>query len=798
MQIKSYSFLIRLVILLAFSLSFYSCGVWTNFTTYFNLYYDATDLFSQAEKDINTQRTDLFAEEEPAVSTTTSALLVKVEEKCSQILQFHAKSSYVDNSLFIIGKCFYYQGSYRKALRKFEELIATQPKSKLILQTRLWIGKNQMRLKEFDNSLATLKETRETAIKQGETEIAQDSYIEEIRYQIFKLDYPAAIDLAKNFLTISKDDELNSEVAFEIGKLYNKLNDYNNAIVYYRKVRDYSPTYNLRYSSLIEEGKALREIGQNDKALVIFNQLSREQKYVDVLDQIDFERGITYLKMDNLDKAVDLFIYVDTSFSKMPSAGKSAYVLGKIFLEKYKNFDSAAYYFNQVFSSTAPLEFVNLARNSSEQLRKYELLYLSVKDNYKQLNYALDSTAFVKDSIAYYTDLAKKTKTAKADSLKFKDEKSNRLANKTTARNEQTSAQKGQTGQQNPDQQQPGAQPQGQQTGQPPQNQQQLAQGQQPGLQQPGQQQSPQPNTSTQLLQWQQLKAQVKPPVRPILSIDSLTYYLVKSEYELGNLLIAEFNMPDSAYNYYSDINLNYPASPFEGRVVFAIGNYYLAINDTIKADSVFNVVYEKYRNESVVNNAALKLNKPMIDYNYDPAKELYVNAESMMSKSNYDSSIANMYKIYLTHSKSPIASKALYAIGWMLENKNLNDSAVVVYDTLIAKYPHSVYAADISPKVSFYKSELLRINKAKQDSLYALNNPKSNLVSKDSLLLKQQKSGKLADKTTGVNKGPENLKAGTNPNAAKAEDFIMNKNAVANPDTLIRIRGRGNRRIER
>ena len=83
MQIKSYSLLKRSVILITLSLSLYSCGVWTNFTTYFNLYYDATDLFSQAEDDINKSKTDMFSVEEPAVAPATSALLVKVEEKCS-------------------------------------------------------------------------------------------------------------------------------------------------------------------------------------------------------------------------------------------------------------------------------------------------------------------------------------------------------------------------------------------------------------------------------------------------------------------------------------------------------------------------------------------------------------------------------------------------------------------------------------------------------------------------------------------------------------------------------------------
>jgi TolA-binding protein len=813
MQNNFYSFFRWLFALIILSLSLCSCGVWTNFTTFFNLYYDAHDLFSQAEDDINKRETDIFSEQDSAVSTSTSALLEKVEEKCSKILQFHAESSYIDNSLFMIGKCFYYLGDYRKALRKFEELIATQPKSSLVLETRLWIGKTQMRLKDFDNSLTTLKDTREEAIKQNEREIAQNTFIEEIRYQIFKKDYSASIDLAKGFLIISKNDVLNAEVAFEIGKLYNKLNDYNDAIVYFKKVSDYSPTYDLKFNSLIEQGKVLREIGENDKALEIFNQLSRQQKYADALDQIDFEIGETYLKMDKVEKAVDQFIYVDTSFSKSPSAGKSAYELGKIFLDNYKNFDSAAYYFNRVFSSTAPSDYINLANSSSDQLRKYEILYIKVQDNSKQLSYALDSTAFIKDSIVYYTELEKKMRAARADSLKNKDNrvsstsadslknKDNRvgsISNLTNQNNNQQQAQ--QPGLQQPQQQgqqQTGQLPQGsqqQQTGQLPQGSQQQQPGQLPQgsqQQQPGQQQSQSPQL---LSQWNQLKSQSKPPVRPKTSIDTLTNELVKSEFELGNLMLFEFNVPDSAYKYYSDIMLNYPVSPYEGRVVFAFGNYYLAVNDTVRADSIFNVVYVKYKDEDIVNAAAIKLNKPLINLEYDPTKTLYVEAESLMTNSKYDSSITNMYKIYLTHPKSPFASKALYAIGWMLENKNMNDSAAVIYDTLTKEYPRSIYAADVLPKLTFYKNEIVRLNKAKQDSLYALTRPKSDTLSTDSLFIKKQKLGGLASNLNGGNNAPGN----TAPNNAKAENNFINNNAVVNPDTLIRNMGRGIRRISR
>jgi tetratricopeptide (TPR) repeat protein len=842
MQIKSYSLLKRSVFLITLSLSLYSCGVWTNFTTYFNLYYDATDLFSQAEDDINKSKTDMFSVEEPAVSPATSALLVKVEEKCSQILQFHAQSSYVDNSLFMIGKCFYYMGNYRKALRKFEELIATQPKSSLILETRLWIGKSQMKLKDFDNSLTTLKDTREEAIKQGEREIAQNCFIEEIRYQVFKKDYSASINLAKSFLTVSKNDVLNAAVAFEIGKLYSTLNDNDNAIAYFKKVTDYSPTYDLRFNSLMQQGKALRGIGQNDKALLIFNQLSREQKYADVLDSIDYERGVTYLKMDKLDRAVEMFVYVDTTFPKLPSAGKSAYELGKIFLNNYQNFDSAAYYFNKVFSSTAPLEFVNMARNSADQLRKYEVLYNVVQFNSKQLSYALDSTAFIKDSIAYYKMLEKKLKQARLDSLKNKDERIVRKTDRqnlnnnqqqTTQTGQQPGTQTTQTGQQPGTQttqteqqsgtqttqtgQQPGTQTtqtgqqSGTQTAQTGQqsgtqttqtDQSQQAVQQQTGQLQSGQQLQPgtqqqlaqQPASSQQLLQWQQLKSESKPPVRPKLPIDTLTNELVKSEYDLGNLLFTEFNAPDSAFKYYSDIMTNYPATSYQGRVEFAMGDYYNAINDTIKADSMYNVVYNKYKTENIVNAAALKLNKPLINLDYDTAKTLYIEAESLMNKSRYDSSITSMYKIYLTNPKSSFASKALYAVGWMLENKNMNDSAAVIYDTLTKAYPRSVYASEVLPKLNFYKSEIVRIKKARQDSLFALAHPE--LVSTDSL--KKKKSGGLAAINSTGNTPDTNLKDNQTQNNAKDEKNTIIQNVIANPDTLIRNRGRGLRRPDR
>ena len=800
MKFKFHSFTTKILVLLIVTTVFYSCGVWSNFTTYFNLYYDASDIFTQAEQIINSQKRDLFSTEELKLPQSASSLLQKVVEKCSQILQFHVNSSYVDDALLMLGKSFYYQANYRKALRKFNELIVTQPHSDLILETNLWVGKTQMRLKDPNDGLETLKSVRKTAIKEDERKIVQDSYIEEIRYNLSQTDYPDALNLAEEFLKYSKDDEINAQVAYEMGILYEKADDIPNAIKSFERVKNYSPTYETLFGSRVELGKALRQNGQYQKALDVFDEMRDEKKYSDSFNDIDLERGITLLQMKKTEDAVSILLTIDTARVKTPSQGLAAYQLGRLFKNHYKNFDSALVFYNQVVSSAAPADTIINARTNITLLNKFKTVHNDLKNDQKELNYALNPELFKQDSIAYqlkilseeeaenakenhylgksaipklYRDTSKfkdstfvKDSLLAKDSLRIKDSlkvlQNNEFQNRNNLaqfnRNESKSGRIGDT------------------------------------------------NFKTTQVK-KPNKILEKPPVMPTDPVDTLKYRIVKTEFDLGNILFTEFNFPDSAYSYYHNIITQYPNSPFQARVLFAIGSYYLTINDSVKADSLFNIIYNDYKNERIVNAAADKLGKPLVDFNYDPAQPLYVSASTEMDNAKYDSSISNFYNIYLTHPNSPYAAKALYTTGWILENKmNLNDSAVVVYDTLIKKYPRSIYAITVNPKIIFYKNELARLKKAHEDSLNSAKSGKPGLLAaSDSLNLSLKKSeglqndsSKLAYKNGEVkaNRTPAEIEA----DKLKIKEFLnqANANSNANPDTLIRIRGKELRKMER
>ena len=110
------------------------------------------------------------------------------------------------------------------------------------------------------------------------------------------------------------------------------------------------------------------------------------------------------------------------------------------------------------------------------------------------------------------------------------------------------------------------------------------------------------------------------------------------------------------------------------------LGTYYNRIGRKEEADSIFNFIYENYKNETIVNAAAIQLKKPLINLNYDPADELYVNAEKKLLEKKYSESVKKFYGIFIDYPKSPLAPKALYAGGWILENElRLLDSAASV-----------------------------------------------------------------------------------------------------------------------
>ncbi len=734
-------FIPGLFVIFLLLISFNGCSLWHNFTTYFNLYYDTKDIFESAEEAIKSQQKDLFSTEEPNATGNVNQQLSKVIDKCSSILQFHSESAYVDNALLMLGKAFYYQRNYLKALRKFQELIATRPESDLILETELWIGKTQMRLKQYDDALTMLETVKKKSAEEGEDEFLREAFLEEIRYKIAQEDYAGAITASNDFLKTSDDDEINAEIEFELGKLYEKVNDLENAITAFRQVFEYSPSYEIQYSARLELGKALRQADHNDQALEIFDDMSTQDKYSDHYDEINLEKGITLTKLNQYDEAVNVLIKVDTTYKTSINAGMARYELGTIFEDHYKNFDSASTYYTRAAASAAPPEYLTNAHHKANLFSKYLGLRNKLNENLEKRYYAENPEQYTKDSTEYYEERKDVEEQVIAEQefaeVKARMDSALFVQDTTGMKIDTTVVQRD-------------------------------------SLDQIGNvvydsfgKKITVPDTVIvnpidSLRQKNNLLSSVasptfekrikelmhgkEPPKKPDLPSDSLRSLIIKEKFELGNLFFTEFNLPDSAYIYYNDIlDLN-PGADYMARTLYALGSYYLTQNDSLKADSLFSIIYTEYPEQGVVNAAANKLGKPLKDLNSDPAEDIYADAEKDLLDDRYDSSLVKLKFIYNDYPSSPLAPKSLYASGWILENKlDKPDSAAALYDSLKMKYPTTVYANKITQKISIYNQEQKRLAKAREDSLKKIEAMKLDSLSQvDSLGYKIQREDTL------------------------------------------------------
>lgn len=730
-------FKVRILLFLPLLILLTGCSVWDNFITYFNLYYNANELYTKLEKQMQDQKKDLFAIEPPTIPPAANADVQKLIEKCSVILQFHSTTSYVDDALMMLGKAFYYQKNYLKSQQKFRELMASQPNSKYILESRLWIGKCDMRLRNYNDGLAVLREVRAIAIEEDKEEIFEDTFIEEIVYRKMMADIPAAIQVANEFLEISNNEKINAELWYEVGNLYTEAGDIESAANAYMNVFEYSPTYELEVAANLKLGHALREIGEPDKAYTIFQKMRSERKFSDKYSEIDLEIGITEYYLGNYEAAIKQLSMVDTMYKATPVSGAAKFEIGSVYEHGLKLLDSAAVYYQKASAANLPKEYLLPARDKNRLFSRYIAIKKDLNNYGKQLFYLQNPEEFKKDSTLYVQDsLAIAAEIANVKELQeiwsgfgdiMGEDTTGYYQDSVTVANILVIQLKDSlqyitkdsifTKVRNP---QPGdsaivARFDSMLTNRTfdPMGQQKIEQKKREREALANQLVASLPDT---------LKFKNNPPRRPKISEDSLKALVAKNQLELGNLFLSEFNLPDSAYKYYYSNLTKYSDNIYHASSMFAMGSYYLTVDNQKSADSLFNIIYDNYKNEPIVNAAAAKLNKPFIDLNYDPASEEYKRAEEYLIAGEYYAAIDKFQDLTRLYPTSSFAPKALFAAGWIEENK-LKDyvAAIESYDTLIAKYPASEYVRAIAPKVTFYKQEKKKQESALLDSLNAL-----------------------------------------------------------------------------
>lgn len=739
-------FILKFLIIVSSAIIFNGCGVWENFTTYFNRWYNIKQIFNEIETDIKSQRKNVFSNEPLVLSGNSRTNIPKLIDKCSDLLQFNKNSAFVDDALLILGKAFYYQSNYQKSKRKFEELLSTIPSEKVKLEAELWIAKCELQMKNFTTGLNLIRAVGANAIVNDYEEIIEESFIEEIKYYKSIEDYSSAIDLLNRFINYTSDDELLALVYLELGNLYNIQKKYSQAVESFLSAIEYTSDFDIEIKATLNYASSLRLDNQLEKSLEFLESIKTKDKFLESLPQIELEIGRINAELGRYNEALEIFVKVDTSYKNTSFASLAVYEIGKLYENQLSNFDSASLYYSKAQLANPPKEYQKEIFSKNSLFNSYVRLRKTIDNNDRQLFYALNPDIYKEDSIAYVQDslkilreyLEKKELADIWSNLNQSEDKkitinyfnlrdsvfvrdSIKLAdslNKAFTQLEPDSmisilltkaffrdsvkvidSLKTEGIFLEPDEINI------------------LLLDRRTKL-------IPPKETKNTTTDWTQsipidsINFKKNPPTLPTMPISDLKNLIAKNRLELGNLFFTELNIPDSAYKLYLETVRDFDSTKYFPDALYALGTYYLTINEKPKADSLFRKIYDEFKTISIVNSAADKLGLPLIDLTFDPGKELFLKAENYIKEKDFNSGIKEFLKISENFSNSKYAPKGLYAAGFILENDLfLLDSAVTVYDTLIARYPTSEFIGHIAMKVTLYKQEKARIQRELEEA---------------------------------------------------------------------------------
>ncbi|MEW6511543.1 MAG: tetratricopeptide repeat protein [Bacteroidota bacterium] len=356
-------------------LVFASCSVTDFVGAYFNTYYNARRLFTEAE-------TETFAQADSrpggrnylapfTISAGTKAKFTSVIEKCSKLLQYHPESSLVDDALMMIGKAYYYQDEDQSAARKYRELIEGYPGGGLKLEAELYLAYAQYRMNAREGARATALLLAEEAGNEGEEGLLAraSSVLGEIA--VGEKDYASARGY---FETAAEHGGTASQRAaswMQVGTMYSRMGKYSEAQAAFEKAEGESDTYGGEYRGRMGEIRMLAKQGEYDRARAGLEELRQSSNNREFFGEIDLEIGHVYREMGDFTAAREQYVYVDTTYARTENAANAYYALGNLYENVLFRYDLALPAYIKA-RSEYPLASITLdAARRSDYLGKY-------------------------------------------------------------------------------------------------------------------------------------------------------------------------------------------------------------------------------------------------------------------------------------------------------------------------------------------------------------------------------------------------------------------------------------------
>lgn len=336
--------------------SFLGAG-YTNFTAYYNTFYNANKAFDEGMKSVASgdapidRRHYISIFQQPGQGSNKS--FKKAIDKSASLLREHPDSKWVDDALILIGKSYYFQQNFVGAEQKFREVIDAE--TELEGKARFWLARTLAAADRFDEAAqaitAGLGEQQDFGTWTDRLQLVRGQIaVRQGRWE------GAETALAQG-LDGSVPDEAAARAAFLLGQVRETLGQYDAAATAYDRVSEYGPRYELAYAAQFNVVRTMGLRGDTDAALDRLRGMERDGKNYDRRFELALLRGRLHRiqgKPEEARKTLRGLLYRGDSREQGPSGtveGRVHHALGVLYRDALNDFENAAAHFDTASTS---------------------------------------------------------------------------------------------------------------------------------------------------------------------------------------------------------------------------------------------------------------------------------------------------------------------------------------------------------------------------------------------------------------------------------------------------------------
>lgn len=646
-----------------------------SFGTYFNKYFSAKEDFDEGLQEYLSTfianynpRIDSL-DVVPPVLTSTKEKFNGVIEGCSKIIQYHKSTRYLDDAVLLIGKSYFYMQDYLQAERKFGEFLSKLTKSELYDEAILYLGKTKMKLRQRADGETILKNllaiTNKDEIK---AEIAEELAINSLS----KKEILSGIDYFNESIKYTQNKEDKARRQFILARIY-LLTTPEKAIEEYDKVIKNTSNFELEFYARLNRCQALISVKRYQEANEYALSITKKYKdYNELLQQAEFVYATTFYYLKQYDKALIKFYDVIIDYPGGRVAGDSYFYIAKYYEEVKGDYLNALINYNKAALSASP-ENALVSRKKAAAFDRYFTLQADMNDTTK-IQIPTENLEFEK---------------YKRERMKEQEEEQQKYIPKQEGKGWD------------------------------------MKYGMSYNF--------IFKDTTDEDVLIEKTKDTIKEIKKDTLILneldsmqiarrieDSIAFVKNEKRYtaclNMAELFLFELAIEDSAVVYLDYIIDSDTNNVRRGKSLYMLATIYRNKNQIEKSDYYLNTLIKDYPNTEIANEARKILEIKTVEILKDPADSIYQTASNYFTVNEYRTAIEILRVIYIDYPQSNLAPKAIYSIGWLLENYAENkDSMLYYYNMLKEKYPTSVYTSAVLPKIQFFRD---LTEKQKSDSL--------------------------------------------------------------------------------